>query len=213
MPIKVSIVEDDTRFRESLTIVINGTPEFRCLGAFANAEVALKQIPREWPDVILMDINLPQMSGIECAGKLKALRPALQIIMFTVYMDNDQIFKSLKAGASGYLLKQTPPAEILAAISDIHHGGSPMTNLIARKVVQFFQQEQAGVSAQMEDLTKREYEILALVAKGYQFKEIADQLGVGFTTVRAHVRNIYEKLQVRSRTEAVLKFFGKETPS
>jgi len=213
--IQVSIVEDDTRFRESLTIMINGSPEFRCLGAFPNAEVALKQIPQEWPDVVLMDINLPQMSGIECVAKLKALRSTLQFIMLTVYLDNDKIFQSLKAGASGYLLKQTPPAEIMAAVSDIHRGGSPMSNIIARRVVQFFQSAPAPAASavnEMEGLTKREYEILGLVAKGYQFKEIADQLGVSFTTVRAHVRNIYEKLHVRSRTEAVLKFLGKETP-
>src|SRR2546423_1662864 len=138
--IKVAIVEDDTRIRESLAVLISGADEFRCIGSYPDAETAIKELPRNWPDVLLSDINLPQMSGIECAAKLKALHPSLQIIMLTVYVDNELIFKSLKAGASGYLIKKTPPAKILEAIGDVHRGGAPMSNNIARKVVQYFHQ-------------------------------------------------------------------------
>jgi DNA-binding NarL/FixJ family response regulator len=148
------------------------------------------------------------MSGIECVAKLKALRRETLFIMLTVQVDSDAIFKSLKAGASGYLLKQTPPVEILAALEDVLRGGSPMTNTIARKVVQFFQQEKPSAN-ETENLTKRELEILNLLAKGYQYKEIADQLSINLLTVRTHIHNIYEKLHVRSRTEAVVKFLGK----
>src|SRR5690242_5151913 len=135
MSIKVAIVEDDAGVRESLTVVINGTNGFKCIGSYPNAELALKNIPRDWPDAILMDINLPQMSGIELVAKLKALRPTLQVIMLTVYVDSEQIFQSLQAGASGYLIKQTPPAQILDALLDVQRGGAPMSNMIARKVV------------------------------------------------------------------------------
>jgi DNA-binding NarL/FixJ family response regulator len=207
--IKVAIVEDDTRFRESLSILINGATEFQCVGAFGNAEAALQQIPQNWPDVVLMDINLPNISGIECVAKLKAARPALQFVMLTVYMDDEKIFSSLQAGASGYLLKQTPPVEILAAITGIRQGGSPMSNIIARRLVEYFQRQTPKPAQQDDYLTKREEEILTLVAKGYQFKEIADQLGISFTTVRTHIQNIYEKLHVRSRTEAAVKFLGR----
>jgi len=204
MPVKVAIVEDDSGIRESLSILINGSPTFRCIATHANAESAMQHLPHDWPDVLLMDINLPKMSGIDCAVKLKELKPDLQIIILTVYTDNDLIFKSLMAGASGYLLKQTPPSEILDAIVDVHRGGSPMTNSIARKVVQFFQQR--GLKSEPENLSKREHEILGLLAKGHQYKEIADALDLSVLTVRAHIRNIYVKLHVRSRTEAVVKF-------
>lgn len=207
MPINVSVIEDDARFRESLSIVINGADGFRCLSAFPNAEVALKQMPLQWPDIVLMDINLPEMSGIDCAAKLKALRPALQIIMITVYMENEKIFKSLVAGACGYLLKKTPPAEILEAIQDVHQGGSPMSSHIARKVVQYIQQ-QASPSAPTEQLTQRENEILSHLAEGCQYKEIAEKLSISAMTVRNHLHKIYEKLHVRSRTEAVVKFLN-----
>jgi DNA-binding NarL/FixJ family response regulator len=208
MSIKVSIVEDDSSFRDSMGILINGASGFNCLGSYPNAEVALKQLPREWPDVVLMDIHLPQMSGIDCTTKLKIMRPELQIIMLTVYVDTEQIFKSLQAGASGYLLKQSSPVEILESIKDVRRGGSPMSYMIARKVVQHFQQKPSGIET--ESLTKREHEILTHLAKGFQHKEIADTLSISILTVRAHIRNIYEKLHVRSRTEAVMKFLGKE---
>jgi DNA-binding NarL/FixJ family response regulator len=209
--IKVSIVEDDAGVRETLSALINGTPGYRCISAFPNAEVALKRLPLEWPDVVLMDINLPEISGIECVGKLKAMRPALQAIMLTVYMDNDKIFKSLMAGASGYLIKQTAPLQIIEAIAEVQKGGSPMSSQIARKVVQYVQG--IGKSAeQTAELSQREHEILTHLAKGYQYKEIADMLGISVFTVRNHLRNIYEKLQVRSRTEAVVKFLGTGRP-
>ncbi|MDB6023945.1 MAG: DNA-binding response regulator [Verrucomicrobiales bacterium] len=207
MSIKVAIVEDSTRVRESLAALIGGSDGFRCVGTFPNAEAALAGIPKEWPDVILMDINLPKMSGIECVSKLKVLRPALQIIMVTVYIENEKIFQSMVAGASGYLIKQTPPAEILEAISDVHRGGSPMSSHIARKLVQYVAQvAQVARPAEKMELSPREHEILCLLAKGYQYKEIAESLTISVETVRTHLRNIYEKLHVRSRTEAVVKF-------
>lgn len=208
IPIKVAIVEDDAGVREGLVGLINGTRNFSCVGAHANAEVALKRIPEAWPDVVLMDINLPNMSGMECVSKLKELRPALQVIMLTVYGDNEQIFESLTRGASGYLLKKTTPAKILEAIADVHSGGSPMSNTIARRVVQHFQKR--APSNNTETLTKREHEILVFLAKGQQYKEIADGLSISLETVRVHIRHIYEKLQVHSRTEAVVKFLGKQ---
>ena len=212
MSIKVSIVEDDAGIRESLAIVINGTDGFRCVGAFPNAEVALKQMPCDWPDVVLMDINLPEMSGIECVARLKQMRPEIQVIMLTICADDDQIFDSLTHGASGYLIKKTPPAKILEAISEVQAGGVPMSNAIARKVVQFFRQRQSP--GKPEALSKREYEILALLAKGYQYKEIADMLSISRQTVATHIKNIYEKMHVHSRTEAVVKFLesGKNVP-
>ena len=194
--------------RESLTALISGSDGFRCVGSFPHAEAALAKMPMDWPDVVLMDINLPNMSGIDCVSKLKALRPTLQIIMVTVYLENEKIFQSLVAGASGYLIKQTPPAEILEAIADVHRGGSPMSSNIARKLVQYVAQvAQVAKPAEKMELSPREYEILCLLAKGYQYKEIAESLTISVETVRTHLRNIYEKLHVRSRTEAVVKFF------
>lgn len=202
------MVEDDTRFRESMGILLGGAEGFRLAGAYPNAETALEQIPRDWPDVVLMDINLPKVSGITCVARLKALRPALQIIMLTQYVDNEQIFDSLKAGASGYLIKKTPVAEILEAITNVHTGGAPMSNVIARKIVQFFQEERA--TDETRDLSAREYEILSHLAKGLQYKEIGDVLNISALTVRTHMHNIYEKLHVKSQTEAVLKFLKKK---
>jgi DNA-binding NarL/FixJ family response regulator len=207
MPIKVAIVEDDTPLRESLTVVIGGADGFRCTTSYPNAEVALREIPKDWPDVVLMDINLPKMSGIVLVSKLKAMKPDLHVIMLTAYMDSEQIFDSLKAGANGYLIKKTPPAKILEAIADVHAGGAPMSNLIARKVVSHFQQRPAD---ETQNLTAREHEILSLLAKGHQYKEIAEKLGISALTVRTHITNIYQKLHVTCRTEAVLKFLGKE---
>lgn len=205
---KVAIVEDDTGVRESLAVLINGAAGFRCSGSYPNAEAALKQLPESWPDIALMDINLPQMSGIDCVAKLKSVRPELRVLMLTVHVDSELIFKSLKAGADGYLIKQTSPAEILDALADVLRGGAPMTNTIARKVVLFFQQ-QGAMDDETASLTKREHEILTHLAKGYQYKEIADSLGITLLTVRTHIHHIYEKLHVRSRTEAVVKFLGR----
>jgi DNA-binding NarL/FixJ family response regulator len=202
--IKVSIVEDDARLRESLAVLINGTDELRCVGTYPNAESALEEMPSNWPDVLLSDINLPRMSGIACVARLKEMRPALQVIMLTICADDQQIFESLQAGATGYLIKKTPPAKILEAIVDVHAGGSPMTSAIARKVVKCFQLQKAPKPEL--DLTKRETEILSLMAEGQQYKEIADALSISALTVRTHIQHIYEKLHVRSRTEAVVKF-------
>jgi DNA-binding NarL/FixJ family response regulator len=208
MPIKVSIVEDEPELRESLAILINGAPGFQCVGTFATGEEALRGIFANRPDVVLMDIHLPQMNGIECVAKLKACDPNLQIMILTMYEDGDQIFKSLMAGASGYLLKRTPPAKLLEAIEELSHGGSPMSAQIARKVVSYFQDQRAP-APELQNLTKREQEILEFLAKGYLYKEIAAALEISVDTVRGHLRNIYDKLHVHSRTEAVVKFLSR----
>ncbi len=206
MTIKVAIVEDDRGIREGMVAWMKSTAGFRCTGAYPNAEMALKFIPVDWPDVVLMDINLPRMSGIDCVTKLKELRPELHVIMLTVYVDSEKIFQSLQAGASGYLIKQTPPAEILEAITDIQRGGAPMSHMIALKVVQYFQRRKSA--SETEELSKREHEILTLLAQGRQNREIAESLSLSVLTVRSYIKNIYEKLHVRSRTEAVVKFLG-----
>lgn len=205
MPIKVSIVEDDRGIRENLSVLVGGSPGFTCAGAHGNAEEALRQIPLSAPDVVLMDINLPKLSGIECVRQLKAQMPRVQFLMLTVYEDSDMIFKALGAGAGGYLLKRTPPARLLDAIAEVHTGASPMSGKVARIVVQFVQRmKQAAASTEL--LSKREQEILDLLAKGYRYKEIADLLTISYDTVRSHIRNIYDKLQVHSRTEAVVRY-------
>jgi DNA-binding NarL/FixJ family response regulator len=205
MPITVSIVEDDRRVRESLSVLINGAENTRCVSTYPNAEEALDGIAAEKPDVVLMDINLPGMSGIECVRKMKAQMPKVQILMLTMYEDDENVFQSLVAGASGYLVKRTSPSELLNAIQEVHSGSSPMSGKIARTVVEYFQKQQ-GAATHEEPLSKREQEILNLLAKGYRYKEIADTLSISFETVRTHLKNIYEKLHVHSRTEAVVKF-------
>jgi DNA-binding NarL/FixJ family response regulator len=208
MPIKVSIVDDNDEIREGLSVLINGSAGFQCVATYPTAENALKYLPAHKPDVVLMDIQLPGMSGIECVRELKKLLPDLQIMMLTVYEDDDNVFKSILAGASGYVLKKMPPSELLDAISDLHNGGSPMSDRIARKVVQAFQQ-MGKSSRETENLTQRESEILSYVAKGFQDKEIAEKFFLSSETVRTHLRNIYKKLHVRSRTEATLKYLHK----
>lgn len=208
MPINVSIVEDDRRLRESLSILINGGENLRCVTSHASAEEALARIPQVKPDVLLMDINLPGMSGIDCVRKLKAQMPKLQILMLTMYEDDEKVFQSLVAGASGYLVKRTSPAELLKAIQEVHGGASPMSGKIARTVVEYFQKLQSG-SPQENYLSRREEEILNLLVKGYRYKEIADALSISFETVRSHLKNIYDKLHVHSRTEAVVKYLRK----
>lgn len=217
MPIKVAIVEDDSKVRGSLAMLINGAPGFACVATYPNAEAALKQVPADLPDIVLMDINLPKMSGIECAARLKAERKSLLIVMLTSYEDSELIFQSLRAGAGGYLLKRSAPLEILEALQDVHRGGSPMSSSIARKVVSYFQEEggpeekkDAETPPEGSHLSEREVEILGLLAQGYQYKEIGSKLAISAFTVRNHLRNICEKLQVRSRTEAIVKFLGKE---
>ena len=206
--LRLAVVEDDKTVREGLQMLLNGSPGFSCVAAFGNGEEAVTGLPEINPDVVLMDINLPGMNGIECILALKELQLPAQFIMLTVFEDADAIFKSLSAGATGYLLKQTPPAKLLEAIQDVYRGGSPMSGEIARKVVQSFQQP-SRASRASNGLTKREEEILDYLMKGYFYKEIASQLSISTETVRTHIRNIYEKLQVRTRSEAILKYLGK----
>jgi len=205
MTITVSIVEDNDQLRGTLARVISRAEGFQCLSQHANAETALEALPRERPNVVLMDINLPGMSGVECVRRLKQLLPEVQVVMLTAYEDTENIFNSLAAGASGYLLKRTSSAELLEALKDVQKGGSPMTTHIARKVVQSFQK--AGDSpTSTENLSAREQEILDCLSQGFLYKEIAEKLGISYETVHTYIRRIYEKLQVRTRTEAVANF-------
>jgi DNA-binding NarL/FixJ family response regulator len=210
VPINVSIVEDDNRIRESLAVLINGARNIRCVSAHPTAEDALSQLKARKPDVVLMDINLPKMSGIECVRQMKTMMPELQVLMLTMYEDDEQVFKSLAAGANGYLVKRSSPAELLAAIEEVHSGASPMSGKIARSVVEYFHKLKQDAPGQ-DPLSKREQEILDLLVKGYRYKEIADHLAIGFETVRTHLKNIYDKLHVHSRTEAVVKYLGRES--
>jgi len=206
MSISVSIVEDDAGVRNTLAKLIDSSSGFRCLSQHPSAESALRELPKANPEVVLMDINLPGLSGVECVRRLKPTLPRAQIIMLTVYQNTEHIFNALAAGATGYLLKQTPPAELLAAIRDVHGGGSPMSSHIARKIVQSFQKP-APANRGLESLTPRETEVLDYLAKGFLYKEIAEALKISYDTVHAHIRKIYEKLQVRSRTEAVARHY------
>jgi len=205
MQIKVAIVDDDEGIRASLAMLIRRAPAFSLAGDYADAETALKEIPRHRPDVVLMDINLPGMNGVECVRQLKTQLPGLQVLMLTVYEDSDSLFNSLKAGASGYLLKRTASARLLDAIRDVHAGGSPMTPQLARRVVQFFSRTPAPESP-VSRLTPGEKEFLDQLANGYAYKEIADRMKISIDTVRSYVRTVYEKLHVHSRTEAVVKY-------
>ena len=211
--IRVSVVEDDARVRSGLVQLINLSEGFQCVSHHANAEAALSELPAAKPDVVLMDINLPGANGVECVRQLKPQLPNTQIVMLTVYEETEMIFKALTAGATGYLLKQTPPAELLTAIRDVHRGGSPMTSHIARKIVASFQQQPVAPARGLENLTPREQEVLDHLARGFLYKEIADALGISYDTVHAHIRRIYEKLQVRSRTEAVAKHLYQSIPA
>lgn len=201
----IAIVEDNRTIRESLAEFVQSDPECRCVCTSASAEDALKNIPKHNPDIVLMDIQLPNLSGIECCAQLKQLLPAVQIIMVTVYEDTDRIYKALRAGACGYLLKRCTPEELVAAIREVRQGGAPMSREIARKVISSFQ-EPLTAAAEVEGLSPREREILELLAEGFPNKEIASRMGVTDGTVRWHLRHVYNKLHVRSRTEAALKF-------
>jgi DNA-binding NarL/FixJ family response regulator len=212
MSISVSIVEDDAGIRTTLAKLINSSPGFRCVSHHGSAETALEEIPNLKPDVALMDINLPGLNGVECVRRLKPVLPGTQVIMLTVYQNTEHIFNALAAGATGYMLKQTPPAELLIAIQEVHAGGSPMSSHIARKIVQSFQRS-APASAEMESLSQRESEVLELLAKGFLYKEIAERMKVTYATVHTHIRHIYEKLHVRSRTEAVAKHLNQPRTS
>jgi DNA-binding NarL/FixJ family response regulator len=204
-PILIAIVEDDADIRAGLGSLIEAAPGFELVGSFHDGEDMVNGFSGAGPDVILMDINMPRMDGIECTRRLKAVEPAVQIMMLTMYEDDESIFASLKAGASGYLVKTTPPHRILESIRELVSGGSPMSSSIARKVVGAFHQSPAG-SAEMESLSAREREILDALARGFRYKEVAERLFISPETVRTHVHRIYEKLHVRSRTEAVVKY-------
>jgi DNA-binding NarL/FixJ family response regulator len=200
----VSIVEDDPSIRQILTEWINRAEGFRCHSVHDSAESALAKLPQEQPRIVLVDINLPGQSGIECVRRLKPVMPETQFMMLTVYEDTAHIFDALKAGASGYLLKRTPREELIAALRQVQEGGSPMTSFIARKVVQSFYQTPAG-RIEAEGLSPRESEVLELLARGYFYKEITEALGISMSTVNTHVRRVYEKLHVHSRAQAVAK--------
>jgi DNA-binding NarL/FixJ family response regulator len=200
----VVVVEDDRLLRQSLARLIGEARNYRCLGAFTTAEEALEQIPELQPEVVVMDINLPKMSGIECTRRLKQAQPRVAVLMLTVYDDSERIFEALRAGASGYLLKRAVAVEILHAIQDVKEGGAPMSSQVARKVVASFR-ESPKPGLEHATLSERETEILAQLSKGYANKEIADRMSISLSTVRTHLRHIYEKLHVRSRAEAIVR--------
>ncbi len=204
MGINVAIVEGDRIFREKLEGWVNDASGYRCVCASGSAEEALKVIPRLLPDVVLMDIHLPSMSGVDCTRRIRNLCPSVQILVLTAYEDNDRIFSALKAGVSGYLLKRTDSAGILHAIREVKQGGAPMSSRIARRVIESFHEKNRDPH-KSEKLSRSEEEILQCLAKGYSNKEIATRSSVSVNTVRTHLHHIYEKLHVRSRTEAVLK--------
>ncbi len=208
MSIRVAIVEDDRRVRENLALLIGAAPGFSCVASCASAEEAWQRLPAAAPEVVLMDIHLPGKSGIACVARLKLLLPQTQVIMLTIAEDGEQVFDSMKAGATGYLVKHVSPQEILDAVADVHAGGAPMSSHIARKVVTAFRESATAQNPEV-GLSPREEEVLRLLAKGHRSKEIADELGVGIGTVNTYVRHIYEKLHVRSRAEAVARFVGR----
>src|SRR4051812_24265172 len=204
MAIKVAIVDDDEGIRASIQALIRKAPALKLAGDYPDAESALKEIPKNPPEVVLMDINLPGTKGVECVRQLKMAVSRGQFLMLTVYEDSDSLFNSLKAGASGYLLKRTAPDRLVEAIQDVHAGGSPMTPQLARRVVQYFSRPESDPG--LSKLTPGEREFLEQLARGYAYKEIADRMNISIDTVRSYVRTVYEKLHVHSRTEAVVKF-------
>ena len=209
--IRVAIVEDNQTILENLTRFVQTTPDFQCVCACATAEEALQVLPSHQPEVVLMDIQLPKLSGIECTARLKRLLPSVQIIMITVYEDKERISAALRAGACGYLLKRCTPEELVAAVREARLGGVPMPREIARKVIAAFQQP-ITTAAEIEELRPSEKKIIELLALGLPNKEIANRLGLGTRTVRWHLENIYGKLHVKSRTEAILKFRSTQSP-
>ena len=202
--IKVAIVEDNKTTREGMEKMINLSSDYRCVCSCSTAEEALSLLPQHKPEVVLMDIQLPNMSGVECVAQLKELLPSTQVVMVTVYEDPDRIFRALRAGASGYLLKRSVADQVLNAIRDVLQGGVPMSSEIARKVIAYFQQKDTA-AAEVEKLSAREREVLDLVVQGLSNKEIVDRLSITIDGVRWHLRNIYQKLHVHSRTEVLVK--------
>jgi DNA-binding NarL/FixJ family response regulator len=208
-PVEIAIVEDNQEILASLERLIARTPGLRCVCTCATGAAALQTIPRHRPQVVIMDLQLPDISGVECTARLRDLAPDSQVLVYTVYADSERVFQALEAGACGYLLKCSTTAEIIEAIMDVNHGGAPMTGEIARKVVQFFRSPWAAPAQETEGLSAREEEILTLLARGFVTKEIAHNLEISFDTVRFHLKNIYAKLHVRSRMEAVLKHLSR----
>lgn len=210
MSITLAIVEDLDEVREGLKQFISLNPEFKVLDTFKTAEEALHDLPELHPDIVIMDINLPGMNGIDCVKHVKKSIPRTQFMMFTVYENDEKVFEALKAGASGYLLKNTGLLQITESLKELYNGGSPMSSNIARKLVTIFREQQAEPEAEhVEPLSKRENEVLQQLAKGLLYKEIAEQLSISTGTVRQHIHKIYEKLHVQNRTEAINKAFGK----
>jgi DNA-binding NarL/FixJ family response regulator len=203
--ITVSVVDDESSLCQSIALFVNGSPGFRCVSTFPSGEAALEQLPAQWPDVILMDIHLTGMSGIECVKLLKARRPEVQVVMLTIYEDSEQIFAALEAGATGYMLKRLTPARLLEAIQEVHAGGSPMSHSIARKVLASFR-ETGRTAADKNRLSPRERMVLDCLAKGLTYEKTGAHLDISIDSVRTYVRRIYEKLHVHSRTEAVAKY-------
>jgi DNA-binding NarL/FixJ family response regulator len=205
VPIRVSIVEDDDWIRDNLAAALDATPGLRCPSRFASAEAALAALPAERPDVVLMDIGLPKMNGVECVRQLKALAPSIQVLMLTVYGDSERVFSALLAGANGYLLKRAATEELIEAIRSVNRGESPMDGHIARQVVQYFNRRGQG-SLEVAQLSRREQEVLEELACGKAYKQIADKLGISIETLRGYIKAVYQKLHVHSRGEAVAKY-------
>jgi DNA-binding NarL/FixJ family response regulator len=219
-PIRIAIVEDDAGLLETLQQVFGAAPDFRIVGAFGDGESAVQQLPEEGPDVVLMDINLPGISGIACLRQLKAVMPKLRVIMVTVYDDNDNLFQSLLAGADGYLLKRATRLRLLDSVREIVGGGAPISPSVARRMVEYFHHlneqeppqpaQTVAASMDLQGLTGREQEVLGKLAEGFAPKEVAAELGISWDTIRNHITNIYAKLHVHSRSEAILKYLGRK---
>jgi DNA-binding NarL/FixJ family response regulator len=207
MQIKVAIVEDDAGVLASMKKILEHAPECVCVGAFASGEDAVRDLPKLQPQVVLMDINLTGMDGVECVRQLARLMPLPQILMLTVHDDPDSIFNSLAAGAAGYLLKPVRAAQLLAAVKDVYGGGAPMTSNIARKVVQSFKRVEPTLSAR-EKLSPREVDVLNHLVKGFSYKEVAEAMAISYSTVHTHIERIYQKLHVQSRAQAVARYLG-----
>lgn len=207
-PITVSIVEDLKEVRESLENLVRGSDNFLLVSADTNAEAALENISRKQPQLVIMDINLPGISGIDCIRKIKAGCPCTQFMMYTIFEDDDKVFEALEAGANGYLLKKTPKEKIMDALIELHEGGSPMSTQIARKVIRSFQQKNQ-LNEESNLLTPKEKEVLELLAKGFLYKEISEKLNISLNTVKQHIHKTYLKLHVCNRTEAVIKVYGR----